>query len=98
MGLSPEKGPLAISPFSLDDTLALQGREERDSIVRLEEMVETLLTLGEQEATVLNTDLTRENQDLKQILAELQRTEQHLRESSSSFPNVLLSSPHPYSF
>ena len=45
---------------------------DRESILRLEEMVETLLILGEQESTMLNTELTRENQDLKIILSQLQ--------------------------
>jgi hypothetical protein len=45
---------------------------ERESILRLEEMVETLLFLGEQESTMLNTELQRENQDLKTILSQLQ--------------------------
>ena len=45
---------------------------ERESILRLEEMVETLLILGEQESTMLNTELKRENQDLKTILSQLQ--------------------------
>jgi hypothetical protein len=38
-------------------------------------MVETLLTVGEQEALALNTNLKRENLDLKQILARLQQAE-----------------------
>ena len=49
--------------------------EARDSIVRLEEMVETLLNLGEQEAGALRQDLKVQNQDLKFILAQLQRAE-----------------------
>jgi len=38
-------------------------------------MVETLLTVGEQEVFELNTNLKRENLDLKQILAQLQQAE-----------------------
>ena len=49
--------------------------QARDSIVRLEEMVETLLHLGEQESTMLQRDLKVQNQDLKYILAQLQRAE-----------------------
>jgi hypothetical protein len=52
---------------------------ERESILRLEEMVETLLTLGEQESGILNTELKRENQDLKYILSQLQLAERMSR-------------------
>ena len=38
-------------------------------------MVETLLTVGEQEVLELNTNLKRENLDLKLILAQLQQAE-----------------------
>ena len=49
------------------------------SILRLEEMVETLLILGEHESTMLNTELKRENQDLKYILSQLQLAERMSR-------------------
>lgn len=66
--------------------------EERDSIVRLEEMVETLLTLGEQESTMLNTELNRENHDLKFILAQLEAAES-LQRMRPQHPTPSVSAP-----
>jgi len=53
-------------------------------------MVETLLTVGEQEVVELNSHLKRENLDLKLIFAQLQQAEraQGLR-SRDSFPSPL---------
>lgn len=80
----------------LDQTLeqlSAQGPSvDRDSIVRLEEMVETLLNLGEQEASALRQDLQVQNRDLKFILGQLQRAE--LVQSGITVPNTLTFSHH----
>jgi hypothetical protein len=62
-----------------------ESSQERESIERLEEMVETLLTLGEQESATLHNQLTRENDDLKSILTCLQRAEILQRRASVPF-------------
>lgn len=60
-----------------------EGNEESTTVGKLEEMVETLLALGEQEASALNSDLRETNAHLKSILGSLLTLEGTLLLSAS---------------
>ena len=83
MGLGSQVEVLQLLVQEMQQEISQEGdvylskafQEQRDSIERLEDMVETLLTLGEQESAVIHADLSRDNENLKTILSQLKMAE-----------------------
>ena len=83
MGLGSQVEVLQLLVQEMQQEMSQEGdvylskafQEQRDSIERLEDMVETLLTLGEQESAVIHADLSRDNKNLKTILSQLKLAE-----------------------